>query len=129
VLRAITIGVLSVVLLAALKPPHTVIGGSSAKDRGAELFASKGCAFCHGPAGVGGNIGPDLQLVRQRRTRDQIVTQIRNGSKTMPNFDDKLSTDEINDLVAFLIAKRKFTTVPAKPAPVPPVSTASPESN
>ena len=32
-LRAITIGVLSVVLLAALKPPHTVIGYDTNHDR------------------------------------------------------------------------------------------------
>jgi mono/diheme cytochrome c family protein len=120
--------VLSLFLLAALNPPQTVVGGSSAKDRGAELFQAKGCPFCHGPAGVGGGIGPDLQLVRQRRKRDQIVTQIQNGSKTMPNFGDKLSADEINDLVAFLLAKRKYTPLPTKPASAPqtPTPTANP---
>jgi mono/diheme cytochrome c family protein len=121
--------VLFVVLLAVLNPPQTVIGGSSAKNRGAELFQAKGCAFCHGPAGVGGGIGPDLQLVRQRRKRDQIVTQIQNGSKTMPNFSDKLSADEINDLVAFLLAKRKYTPVPTKPAPAPPTSAPAADPN
>jgi mono/diheme cytochrome c family protein len=127
--RTIPIGILSVVLFACLNPLRTVIGGSSAKDRGAELFATKGCAFCHGPAGVGGNIGPDLQLVRQRRTREQIVAQIQNGSKIMPNFGDKLTGDEINDLVAFLLSKRKYIDVPSKPVLATPTPPASPGSN
>jgi mono/diheme cytochrome c family protein len=120
---------LSTVLLATLAAPRTVVGGSSAKDRGAELFASKGCAYCHGTAGVGGGVGPDLQLVRQRHTRNEIVTQIQNGGKTMPNFGDKLTDEEINDLVAFLTAKRKYIAVPAKPTPVPPAPTPTPGSN
>jgi mono/diheme cytochrome c family protein len=116
------IGILASLVLVILDSPRTVAGGLAAKDRGAQLFTDKGCSFCHGPAGVGGGIGPDLQLVRKRRTRDQIVAQIQNGGKSMPNFGDKLSTDEINDLVAFLLAKRKFIAAPKTPAPTSPTS-------
>lgn len=117
------------VLLAVLHPARPALAGSSAKDRGAELFHTKGCDHCHGPAGVGGGKGPDLQLVRQRLKRDQILTQIHDGGKSMPDFGDKLTADEINDLASFLLAKRKYIPVPPKPAPKPMPSTSDPDAN
>jgi len=113
------LGAALAVLLAILNPARLALAGSSAKDRGAELFATKGCTHCHGPAGVGGGKGPDLQLVRTRLKRDQILTQIHNGGKSMPDFGDKLTADQINDLASFLLAKRKYIPVPPKPAPKP----------
>ena len=100
--------------------PPPVIAGSSAKDRGAELFATKGCEFCHGKAGIGGGRGPDLQLVRQRKTAAEITKQIHDGGKAMPPFGEQLTAPEIDDLVTFLRAKRKFVKVPPPPvAPAP----------
>ena len=107
------------VLLTILNPARPALAGSSAKDRGAELFHSKGCDHCHGPAGVGGGKGPDLQLVRTRRKRDQIIAQIHDGGKSMPDFGDKLTADQINDLASFLLTKRKYISTPPKPAPKP----------
>jgi mono/diheme cytochrome c family protein len=79
------------------------------------LFATHGCAHCHGPAGVGGNQGPDLQLVRKRLNKDQMTHQIHDGGKSMPAFADVLSSDQIDDLVSYLRAKRKVIVVPPKP--------------
>lgn len=104
------------------QPLRTVSADSSAKQRGAELFAQEGCAHCHGPAGVGGGKGPDLQLVRKRRNKDQITLQIHDGSLSMPAFKDTLTDPQIQDLVAYLRAKRKFVKVPAAPKPVTPTS-------
>jgi mono/diheme cytochrome c family protein len=101
----------------SLRPP-VVLGGSNAKARGAEIFATHGCAFCHGKEGVGGGRGPDLQLVRKRLKPEQISRQIHDGGKGMPPFGDQLTGAEIEDLVAYLRAKRKFVVVPpaaAKP--------------
>ena len=112
------------VLFVILNPAQPALAGSSAKKRGAELFHTKGCDHCHGPAGVGGGKGPDLQLVRTRRTRDQILNQIHDGGKSMPDFGDKLTADQINDLASFLLSKRKYIPVPPKPAPKP-----TPETN
>ena len=96
--------------------PPQVIAGSDAKDRGAELFATKGCEFCHGKSGIGGGRGPDLQLVRQRKTAAEMTKQIHDGGKGMPPFGEQLTAPEIEDLVTFLRAKRKFVKVPPPPA-------------
>jgi mono/diheme cytochrome c family protein len=45
-----------------------------------------------------------------------MVTQIHDGGKVMPPFGDELSTEEIDDVVAFLRAKRKVIAVPPRPA-------------
>ena len=41
--------------------------------RGAELYAANGCASCHGINGNGGRVGPSLNGVRNRRSRDWIA--------------------------------------------------------
>ena len=97
-------------------PGKSVSAGSSAKARGAELFATKGCAHCHGDAGIGGNLGPDLQLVRKRMNAAAITKQIRDGGLAMPAFGTQLDEQQLNDLVAYLRTKRKLVVVPAKPA-------------
>ena len=93
--------------------------GSTSAGRGTELFATRGCEFCHGKAGVGGGRGPDLQLVRKRMTAEEMMKQIHDGGKGMPPFGEQLSAPEIDDLVAFLRAKRRFLKVPASPATKP----------
>jgi mono/diheme cytochrome c family protein len=66
---------------------------------------------------VGGGRGPDLQLVRKRLTAAQMIHQIHDGGKGMPPFGMVLTAPEINDLVTYLRAKRKFIKVPP---PTPP---------
>ena len=94
-----------------LSQPPAVSAGSEAKARGAELFATRGCVHCHGAAGVGGDRGPDLQLVRKRLRAEKIAHQIHDGGGGMPAYGDQLSSPEIDDLVAYLRAKRKFVVV------------------
>jgi mono/diheme cytochrome c family protein len=100
------------VLIIASTAPTPTQASSSAKARGAELFATKGCAHCHGPAGVNGEIGPDLQQVRERLTAAQIATQIHDGGKGMPAFGDQFSEKELADLVTYLRTKRKVIVPP-----------------
>ena len=97
---------------AGMARPAAAAVGPSAKVRGAELFATRGCAHCHGQAGVGGAKGPDLQLVRKRLKRSQMANQIHDGGKGMPAYGDLLSRAEIDGLVAYLKAKRKIVGVP-----------------
>jgi mono/diheme cytochrome c family protein len=112
--------ILAVATANFIVPPAPVLAGSDARERGSELFATRGCVFCHGPAGVGGGRGPDLQLVRKRLTADQMTHQIHDGGKGMPPFGEVLTTPEISDLVTYLRAKRKFIKVPPPPeAPKP----------
>ncbi|HSY35383.1 MAG TPA: cytochrome c [Acidobacteriaceae bacterium] len=113
----------AIAALSSLQPLPSVSAGSNAKQRGAELFAQHGCAHCHGPAGVGGGKGPDLQLVRKRMNKDQIAHQIHDGGMSMPSFANSLTSPEIQDLVAYLRAKRKFVKVPASSHPSPPAPT------
>jgi len=123
------IGALAASLVVALCTGNAVLARSNAESRGAELFAAKGCAHCHGPAGVGGGKGPDLQTVRKRRSTESIITQIHDGGKAMPPFGDKLSAGEIKDLAAFLRAKRKVLSFPSKPSVKPSVGPADKSTN
>ncbi len=82
---------------------------SSKDDRaaGAVLFHERGCEHCHGVDGAGTERGPNLSGVGRWLHKPDIALQIRNGGKTMPAFNDSLTNDEINRLVAYLDAKRK----------------------
>ncbi|MGA7159292.1 MAG: cytochrome c [Acidobacteriaceae bacterium] len=94
--------------LAATLPLSTVAANSNAKRRGAELFAQRGCAHCHGPNGIGGKRGPDLQLVRKRMNKAKMKLQIEEGGMMMPAFGATLTTPQVEDLIAYLRAKRKI---------------------
>lgn len=107
------------VIALATTTPQSVSAGSKAKVRGAEVFATHGCAHCHGTEGVGGSRGPDLQLVRKRLKKAEILQQIQNGGKAMPAYGDMLTTAQINDLIAYLRAKRKVIVIAAKPPAAP----------
>ncbi len=115
--------VCAVIALCMMRPGTPVAASSNAKQRGAALFAARGCAHCHGPAGVGGVKGPDLQLVSKRMNKTQIREQIVNGGKSMPEFGDMLTSPEISDLVTYLRARRKVIVV----APKAIVATPTPE--
>jgi mono/diheme cytochrome c family protein len=98
------------------------IGSASAegnRDRGARIFAAD-CARCHGREGKGD--GPDLAKLQsavspddwtdketnQGLTDNFIVAMITKGGKAngksriMPAFGDKLNTQQVQDLLAFI---------------------------
>jgi mono/diheme cytochrome c family protein len=102
-------------LIASFVPRTPVIAGSSARARGAELFNTTGCAHCHGPAGVGGEIGPSLLNIRKHMDTAAIARQIHDGGKAMPAFGDQLTAAQIDDLVAYLRSKRNAAATPAAP--------------
>lgn len=126
---ALALGVgVGAVILGVLPDAGVVSAGSKASDRGAEIFATHGCAHCHGDKGVGGGRGPDLQLVRKRLSGTAIAQQIHDGGKGMPSYADQLNDVEVDDLVAFLKAKRPFVVVPkpAEETPKPPANKPDP---
>ncbi len=110
---------LGLTTLAIMPGIHVVSAGSKPADRGAALFATHGCAHCHGEKGVGGGRGPDLQLVRKRLSGTAIAQQIHDGGKGMPAYTDQLTDIEVDDLVAFLKVRRPLIIVP-KPAQATP---------
>ncbi len=90
--------------------PPEVPGGP-----GAQVFANNGCGGCHAlaAAGSGGQVGPDLDEVLPGQSaamvRESIVdpnAQVVQGypANVMPaNFGEKLTEEELNDLVQYLI--------------------------
>lgn len=73
--------------------------------RGARVFQERGCGNCHVVNGVGVQIGPPLNGVNERRTKDWVIGHFREPAKyspgsTMPAYD--LSPEETEALVAYL---------------------------
>ncbi len=87
-------------------PASVVNAQSESVSRGARLFLSKGCAYCHVIAGRGGLRGPDLSRVGDRLPAGRLTTRILNGGTNMPAYGSILSPEELNDLVAFLQSRR-----------------------
>lgn len=78
-------------------------------ESGARLFATKGCVRCHGTAGQGTNIAPDLRSVTRRRRVSEIAGVLWNHSARMfeamqargielPRFRNT----ELADVIAYL---------------------------
>lgn len=105
-------------------PAHALFGSKKkkAEKAGAILFRDKGCAHCHGIAGVGGKKGPTLTHIRTDKnwTPDKMTDQILNGGKKMPSFSDSLTDEQISQIIDYLRAKHKPAPPPGE---VPPPST------
>jgi len=94
---------------------------------GWKVFTSKGCVYCHGPAGAGGikNPGavggevPSLTLVAQGYSEEELKERITKGVKAdeistdagagppplyMPSWKNDLTKKELNDLVHYLFS-------------------------
>jgi len=66
------------------------------------LYAAN-CASCHGDDRAGSAMAPSLVGVGQRRTRDQIVQVIREGTGRMPAFGSALEGRAITDITNYLL--------------------------
>lgn len=69
-----------------------------------EKLYQKNCAGCHGGYLQGG-IGPSLQQIGSRLTKEQIFKQIQNGGKTMP-AQSQLPIDQQEQLSIWLAEKK-----------------------
>ena len=72
---------------------------------------AKHCEGCHGPNGEGGLVKVDEKQIKVpslkaahaiKHTDDQITKMITNGEEAMPSFKDKMSQQEIGDMVKFV---------------------------
>jgi mono/diheme cytochrome c family protein len=76
------------------------------EPRGALLFERERCNECHAINGRGGGVGPDLTYVGRRRSRDYIISQVKNSKahnpdSVMPSFAH-LPGQDIEDLADYL---------------------------
>lgn len=102
-------------MVPSLTHPAQAASDAPAAKRGAEIFATHGCIFCHGPQLAGTERAPKIVDVRKRLKPDQIVHQIHDGGKGMPAFGEQLKPEEIDDLVAFLRSKHPEKLLSATP--------------
>src|SRR5262249_57200012 len=103
-------------------PINMVRDSTPLRLQGAAVFQNKTCRNCHALEGVGGTRGPDLTLVGQRLTRDQLIDQISNGTPgggNMPAYGKEISPAEMTALVEFLENLRPRGAPPAEPATRP----------
>jgi mono/diheme cytochrome c family protein len=72
---------------------------------------AKNCETCHTPSGEGGTATVEGKKIRVaslkaahavRHTDDELLKIVTNGEEEMPSFEDKLSAEEITELVRFV---------------------------
>jgi len=79
-----------------------------AQDDAASLFKAK-CAGCHGPDGSANTAAGKSMKIRdlhsadvQKQTDAELTEIITTGKSPMPAYKDKLSADQIKNLVAYI---------------------------
>jgi mono/diheme cytochrome c family protein len=94
----------------AVMEPDDGTAGGTAVERGASTFDSSGCSGCHS-TGSDDRLGPGLAGISARQNDDYIRESIINPGAFVvegfspvmtETFGDTLSSDELNDLIAYL---------------------------
>jgi mono/diheme cytochrome c family protein len=82
-------------------PPAAGKGDATA---GKAVFASAGCGSCHTlkAAGATGTVGPNLDQLKP--AYNIVVHQVEVGGGAMPAFKGSLTTKQIQDVAAFVVA-------------------------
>lgn len=79
-------------------------GGTTAGKDGEAVFKAN-CISCHGN-NLEGAVGPNLQKVGAKYSKDEIAGIITNGKGGMPSFKGQLSDDEISSVADWLALKK-----------------------
>lgn len=91
-------------LSARSQAPKTASNRPSPNE-GQQVFANR-CMQCHsanqGQVMLGPSLYGEMRLSQQKKTTAQIRTLIRDGKGKMPPFKDLLTTDDVNNLIAYL---------------------------
>jgi cytochrome c6 len=100
------------ILAIALAAAFQLVAAPQAKE-GADVFKSK-CAMCHGPDGAGATAMGKKQGVRDLRSADvqkqtdaQLTEIITKGKGKMPSYAEKVTADQVKQLVAFIRELKK----------------------
>ncbi|MBI2846625.1 MAG: cytochrome c [Chloroflexi bacterium] len=84
-------------------PTPTTAPTTDTPAKGKELFATKGCASCHGAEAQGG-VGPPLAGVAE----ETIKSKVRSGGAVMPKFTtDQLSDADLQHIIAYIQSLKK----------------------
>jgi mono/diheme cytochrome c family protein len=69
---------------------------------GKQVFATSGCGSCHtlADAATTGTVGPNLD--ESKPTATLVRTRVTNGKGTMPSFRERLSAQQLEDVVAYV---------------------------
>ena len=95
-------------------PPGQLLFALGNPDAGRELFASKGCVTCHMVNGVGGRVGPplDLDISRPYLNVFEFVARMWRGASTMIvlqemqlGYQIEFDGDELAHIAAFLSSR------------------------
>lgn len=83
-----------------VEQPDTVDAGLT----GQTIFATR-CSVCHGPGGNGSNQGPPLTGIGQFFPDDAspLIGLVTNGGTNMPEFGSKLTAEEIEAVVQYVV--------------------------
>jgi mono/diheme cytochrome c family protein len=85
----------------ALTASSALADTEDATKRGAEVFASHGCGYCHENGGKSPGKGP--QLMGTARDDSFITFRVMNGKEgRMPSFSGSIDGDQLNDLIAYI---------------------------
>ncbi|QJD82088.1 c-type cytochrome [Cohnella herbarum] len=100
------IGLIVLLLMSAcgLKKDDNVLQASitTSADRDAVDLYKQLCIACHA-SDLSGRVGPSLQAVGSRLTEEQLLAVIRDGSKGMPSYQNRLSHEELDVVVQWLV--------------------------
>jgi mono/diheme cytochrome c family protein len=91
-------------------PTIAVRTGPASVEKGKQLFEAN-CMYCHTVAGTETLVGPGLKGILKRKTfplgdwpatPENIFKQLRCPYKDMPSHREKLTDEQVYDLIAFL---------------------------
>ena len=86
-------------LMACDTDPVLALDGDA--DAGAQTWAAE-CGLCHGQNAEGTSRGSGLVGIFERRTDEEILDVVRFGVATMPAYEERLSDQDLADLLAWM---------------------------
>lgn len=110
ILLVITTFVLCIVLGISRNSGQWAVQNSKAA-LGQKLFRSQGCSNCHATESDKSKVGPSLKgLFHQEKlaagnrpvTEENVHKQLVDPYKSMPSFADRLSKEEIDNIISYL---------------------------
>ena len=101
-LQALVIASLMTALLLGFAPKGAAEDSTVQMTHGKAIFQNR-CVGCHTTTEVT-SVGPGLKgiLKQHRLTQTAVRETVVNGKNMMPSFGDRLSPEDLNDLLAYL---------------------------